>query len=213
MRCSSAAAAPNPSAATTASTWSSRSTRCSRRRTKFSSPRPCRAATSPLTRANSSPGRLRRHRRGRPAPDRHSHLTASPWGDGQLCTSRGNLPARPTFRGYGPSVGRAEGCARTGGTWPAVSQDEGRVVEGFEGKVQFVWQVADLLRGDYRPAEPRRDLAAAGAATPGRGARAQQGQGAGDSGPAGGPHEQPGAAAQGRLGTALLQHQSLSSPA
>jgi type I restriction enzyme M protein len=28
-------------------------------------------------------------------------------------------------------------------------------VEGFEGKVQFVWQVADLLRGDYRPAEYR----------------------------------------------------------
>lgn len=26
---------------------------------------------------------------------------------------------------------------------------------GFEGKVQFVWQVADLLRGDYRPAEYR----------------------------------------------------------
>ncbi len=28
-------------------------------------------------------------------------------------------------------------------------------MEGFEGKVQFVWQVADLLRGDYRPAEYR----------------------------------------------------------
>jgi type I restriction enzyme M protein len=28
-------------------------------------------------------------------------------------------------------------------------------VKGFEGKVQFVWQVADLLRGDYRPAEYR----------------------------------------------------------
>jgi type I restriction enzyme M protein len=28
-------------------------------------------------------------------------------------------------------------------------------VQGFEGKVQFVWQVADLLRGDYRPAEYR----------------------------------------------------------
>jgi type I restriction enzyme M protein len=28
-------------------------------------------------------------------------------------------------------------------------------VDGFEGKVQFVWQVADLLRGDYRPAEYR----------------------------------------------------------
>jgi type I restriction enzyme M protein len=28
-------------------------------------------------------------------------------------------------------------------------------VEGFEGKVQFVWQVADLLRGDYKPAEYR----------------------------------------------------------
>lgn len=27
--------------------------------------------------------------------------------------------------------------------------------DGFEGKVQFVWQVADLLRGDYRPAEYR----------------------------------------------------------
>ena len=26
---------------------------------------------------------------------------------------------------------------------------------GFEGKVQFVWQVADLLRGDYKPAEYR----------------------------------------------------------
>lgn len=35
----------------------------------------------------------------------------------------------------------------------------GRVAEsaldGFEGKVQFVWQVADLLRGDYKPAEYR----------------------------------------------------------
>lgn len=28
-------------------------------------------------------------------------------------------------------------------------------MEGFEGKVQFVWGVADLLRGDYRPAEYR----------------------------------------------------------
>ncbi len=28
-------------------------------------------------------------------------------------------------------------------------------MDGFEGKVQFVWQVADLLRGDYRPAEYR----------------------------------------------------------
>jgi type I restriction enzyme M protein len=28
-------------------------------------------------------------------------------------------------------------------------------VQGFEGKVQFVWQVADLLRGDYKPAEYR----------------------------------------------------------
>ena len=28
-------------------------------------------------------------------------------------------------------------------------------VDGFEGKVQFVWQVADLLRGDYKPAEYR----------------------------------------------------------
>ena len=28
-------------------------------------------------------------------------------------------------------------------------------MEGFEGKVQFVWQVADLLRGDYKPAEYR----------------------------------------------------------
>ncbi len=28
-------------------------------------------------------------------------------------------------------------------------------MEGFDGKVQFVWQVADLLRGDYRPAEYR----------------------------------------------------------
>jgi type I restriction enzyme M protein len=28
-------------------------------------------------------------------------------------------------------------------------------VNGFEGKVQFVWQVADLLRGDYKPAEYR----------------------------------------------------------
>lgn len=28
-------------------------------------------------------------------------------------------------------------------------------MQGFEGKVQFVWQVADLLRGDYRPAEYR----------------------------------------------------------
>jgi type I restriction enzyme M protein len=27
--------------------------------------------------------------------------------------------------------------------------------QGFEGKVQFVWQIADLLRGDYRPAEYR----------------------------------------------------------
>ncbi|SDX94299.1 HsdM N-terminal domain-containing protein [Modestobacter sp. DSM 44400] len=27
--------------------------------------------------------------------------------------------------------------------------------QGFEGKVQFVWQVADLLRGDYKPAEYR----------------------------------------------------------
>jgi type I restriction enzyme M protein len=33
--------------------------------------------------------------------------------------------------------------------------EEGQLVEGFEGKVQFVWQVADLLRGDYRPAEYR----------------------------------------------------------
>ncbi|GAB3351520.1 type I restriction-modification system subunit M [Modestobacter lapidis] len=28
-------------------------------------------------------------------------------------------------------------------------------MDGFEGKVQFVWQVADLLRGDYKPAEYR----------------------------------------------------------
>ncbi|WP_116450212.1 type I restriction-modification system subunit M [Blastococcus litoris] len=28
-------------------------------------------------------------------------------------------------------------------------------MQGFEGKVQFVWQVADLLRGDYKPAEYR----------------------------------------------------------
>ena len=28
-------------------------------------------------------------------------------------------------------------------------------MEGFDGKVQFVWQVADLLRGDYKPAEYR----------------------------------------------------------
>lgn len=28
-------------------------------------------------------------------------------------------------------------------------------LQGFEGKVAFVWQVADLLRGDYRPAEYR----------------------------------------------------------
>lgn len=27
--------------------------------------------------------------------------------------------------------------------------------QGFEGKVQFVWQVADLPRGDYRTAEYR----------------------------------------------------------
>jgi hypothetical protein len=26
-------------------------------------------------------------------------------------------------------------------------------VDGVEGKVRFVWQVADLLRGDYRPVE------------------------------------------------------------
>jgi type I restriction enzyme R subunit len=26
-------------------------------------------------------------------------------------------------------------------------------VDGFEGKVQFVWQVADLLRDDYRTAD------------------------------------------------------------
>ena len=28
-------------------------------------------------------------------------------------------------------------------------------MDGFEGKVQFVWQVADLLRGDYKLAEYR----------------------------------------------------------
>ena len=26
-------------------------------------------------------------------------------------------------------------------------------MDGFEGKVQYVWQAADLLRGDYKPAE------------------------------------------------------------
>ncbi|MFW3172574.1 type I restriction-modification system subunit M [Geodermatophilus sp. CPCC 206100] len=40
--------------------------------------------------------------------------------------------------------------------WSAnTGSDQGNNMQGFEGKVQFVWQVADLLRGDYKPAEYR----------------------------------------------------------
>ncbi|WP_299959118.1 class I SAM-dependent DNA methyltransferase [uncultured Modestobacter sp.] len=42
------------------------------------------------------------------------------------------------------------------GSWLTAVEKRGvELLQGFEGKVQFVWQVADLLRGDYKPAEYR----------------------------------------------------------